>query len=150
MPIEPIFWNWLILACIFLVLETLSASFFFIFWAMAAILLAIVTWLMPNVPLAWQALCFSILSIISIGIWWKVTRQWQNNKNDDASLLNHRGKQLIGRQFMLQSPIIGGFGRLQIDDSLWTIRGEDMPSGTVIIIVDVKSMELVVSQSSNQ
>lgn len=146
MPLSPIFWNWLILTCLFLVMEVFSVSFFFIFWAMAAAVLALITWLMPQLSLPAQALWFAILSVISISLWWLLARRWQRDKNDTAMMLNSRSKQLIGRQFVLQTPIAGGQGRLQIDDSIWSVRGEDMPAGTTVVIVNADSMELDVAR----
>lgn len=86
--IEPIFWNWLILACLFLAIEAFTASFFFIFWAMAALTLTLLTWLMPELGIQSQALAFALLSIISITAWWFITKAWQpKNYNDEAAKL---------------------------------------------------------------
>jgi len=35
----------------------------------------------------------------------------------------------IGRIFTLEEPIVGGNGRVRIDDSVWRISGPDLPSG---------------------
>lgn len=142
MLLQPIFWNWLILMCLFLIMEVFSFSFFFIFWAMAAAALAAVTWFSPNLALPWQALWFALFSVLSIGLWWCLAKNWQQDKEDAASRLNNRGKQLLGRQFVLQTPIINGAAHLQIDDSLWVVRGENMPAGTTVVVVQVNSMEL--------
>lgn len=143
MFIEPIFWNWLILACIFLAAEAFTTSFFFIFWAMAAALLTLLTWLMPELSIQVQALCFALLSIASISAWWFITKGWQKNAHDDeAGKLNNRGRNLLGQHLVLQTPIVHGSGRAKIDDGMWTIRGEDMPAGTTVVIVNVDSLIL--------
>lgn len=146
MVIQPIFWNWLILMCLFLVVEVFSFSFFFIFWAMAAAAVAIITIFIPDLSLPWQALWFALLSIIGIGLWWRLAKNWQKNNNDEAGKLNNRGKQLIGRVLVLQVPIINGSAHMQIDDSLWILRGEDMPAGSSVVVVQVNSMELEVAR----
>ena len=141
--IEPIFWNWLILACLFLAIEAFTASFFFIFWAMAALTLTLLTWLMPELGIQSQALAFSLLSIISITAWWFITKAWQpKNHNDEAAKLNYRSRNLIGRHLVLEMPIVHGSGRVKIDDGMWTIRGEDMPAGTTVLVVNVDSLVL--------
>ncbi len=142
MPIEPIFWNWLILTCVFLLLEIFSVSFFFILWAMASAILAVITVYYPEMSFPLQALCFAGLSIISISMWWFVARKWQKDAHDEAAKLNNRGKNLIGRQFVLETPIAQGQGRLNIDDSLWVVRGQDMPAGTLVVVANVDSAQL--------
>lgn len=142
MHIEPLFWNWLILACLFLVVEAFTASFFFIFWAGAAALLTLLTWLKPDLPIHVQALSFALLSLASIAAWWLLARGRKQGGDDEASRLNNRGRNLIGQHLVLQTPIMNGSGRVKIDDGMWTVRGEDMPAGTTVVIVNVDSLVL--------
>lgn len=141
--IQPVFWNWLILSGLFLLLELLSGSFFFLFWAAAALLMTLLTLILPALSWPAQLIWFSLFSLFSIAAWWFfLVRNWQKDKQDIASRLNNRGKNLIGRKYRLQTPIINGRGRLQIDDSIWTIRGAEMPAGSIVEIVAVDSLEL--------
>lgn len=141
--LEPIFWNWLILACVFLALEAFTTSFFFIFWAMAAAVLTALTWWQPELSLQIQALSFALLSVVSISLWWVISRKWQKPNGDDmAAKLNNRGRNLLGQHLVLQMPIVHGSGRVQIDDGTWTIRGEDMPAGTTVVVVNADSAVL--------
>ena len=145
--IEPVFWNWLILSAILMLLEIVSASFFFLFWALAALLMALLTRFSHTLSWPAQLICFALFSTVCIAAWWFFfARNWQKDKQDAASKLNNRGKNLIGRRYSLQTPIENGIGRLQIDDSIWTIRGEDMPAGSVVEILAVDSLELEVGR----
>lgn len=141
--IQPVFWNWLILFSLFLLLELLSSAFFFLFWAAAALLMTLLTLSLPALSWPAQLIWFSLFSLLCIAAWWFfLVRNWQKNKQDIASRLNNRGKNLIGRKYRLQTPILNGSGRLQIDDSMWMICGEDMPAGSIVEIVAVDSLEL--------
>lgn len=144
--IEPIFWNWLILAGLLLLFEIFTTSFFFIFWAMAALIVALLTYFMPSISWQWQILSFALLSLPALMLWWFIAKNWQADKDDAASRLNNRGRYLIGRQYILKTPIEQQYGRLQIDDSIWTVHGEDMPAGTKIIVTDIESSTLHVSR----
>lgn len=140
--ITPVFWNWLILTALLLLLEAFTISLFFMFWGFAALLMAGITAFFPELSLPWQILGFSLFSLIFITLWWILARHWQKDPQDKAGKLNNRGRNLIGRQFILQTPIRQGYGRIQIDDSLWTVHGEDMPAGSKIEITTVDSLIL--------
>ena len=135
MPFDPPFWNWLILTGIFLLVEVLTVSFFFLFWGVAALVLVGITLAVPTLDWRWQYAIFAALSLIAILLWRQLARRWQSDKHDTAALLNHRGAQYIGRQFTLDTPVENGYGKLKIGDSLWTINGENLPAGTTIVII---------------
>lgn len=142
--IDPIFWNWLILGALLLLLEALSASFFFMFWATAAFILTALTYFYPTMSWQWQLINFALLSLPALLAWRSVAKKWQKDPNDTASKLNNRGRDLIGRQFTLQTPITQNYGHLQINDTFWIIHGEDLPAGSTVIITDLNSSTLEV------
>ncbi|MDO4776862.1 MAG: NfeD family protein [Cardiobacteriaceae bacterium] len=141
---EPVFWNWLILAAVFLIVEAFTVSFFFLLWAMAAFVLAGLTAFAPDLSWQWQALWFFVFSVLCLLLWYGVVRHWRKTEaRDEAAQLNNRGLALIGRQFVLGSAIHEQYGRLQIDDSLWTVYSPvDLPAGTKIRIVRIESTTL--------
>ncbi|MDO5090024.1 MAG: NfeD family protein [Cardiobacteriaceae bacterium] len=141
---EPVFWNWLILAAVFLIVEAFTVSFFFLLWAMAAFAMAGLTALMPALPWPWQALWFFVFSVVCLAAWYGIARHWRKSgTRDEAAQLNNRGLALIGRQFVLQEAVHEQYGRLQIDDSLWTVYSPvDLPAGTKIRIARIESTTL--------
>lgn len=82
----------------------------------------------------WQAqlVLFGVLSVASVLLWRRYARDVDTR---DAPVLNQRGLHHIGRTVPLEDPITGGRGRVRIDDTLWMVRGEDMPAGTQVRIV---------------
>src|SRR5262245_32554894 len=91
-------WNWMILGCIFLVLEIVLPGFFMLWIGLAAVAtgaLSLMLW--DNAWWGWeaQAIVFVVLSIISA---WIGSRVMTRSRHDpDADLLNQRGAQLIGK-----------------------------------------------------
>ena len=43
-----IFWHWLILGGVFLIVELLSFTAFFLFFAIASVVMAVITWVYPG------------------------------------------------------------------------------------------------------
>jgi membrane protein implicated in regulation of membrane protease activity len=44
----------------------------------------------------------------------------------------------MGREFFLDKAIARGFGSIRVDDSVWRVSGEDMPTGTKVRVVAIE------------
>lgn len=134
--LEIVFWHWWMLAVFLLGIELLAPGFFFLWLSVAGLIVGTVLFLIPSTSLEIQLIIFSLLSMVSIFIW----RQYgfKNDTETDHPLLNQRGAQYIGRTFSLIEPIINGRGKIKVDDSLWTVLGEDCSLETKVEVVGVK------------
>lgn len=125
-------WSWIIAGLVLLALELVVPGGFLVWMGIAGILTGV---LVLFQPLAWpiQWLIFGVLSLASILIWVRLTR----NRADqtDRPLLNQRAEHFIGQEAMLDQPIVGGFGRLALGDTIWRIAGPDLPRGQMVRIV---------------
>jgi len=61
-----------------------------------------------------------------------------------ADHLNRRGQSLVGRVFVLETPIKDGEGRIRVDDSSWRVTGADRFAGAKVRVVRVEGSTLVV------
>ena len=61
--------------------------------------------------------------------------------------MNRRGEQYIGRNFTLEHPIVNGVGKIQVDDSIWKIRGEDCAVGTRVRVTGVDGTIMLVEKT---
>ncbi len=129
-----VFWQWWIAALIFLAIEMLSPGFFFLSMAIAAAIVGGVLALFIDFSLLMQLALFSVLSICSLVIWKHYAAVI---KPSDHPLLNQRGAQYIGRTFALIEAIENGQGKIKVDDSRWTVEGEDCPVGTRVKVIAV-------------
>ncbi len=134
-------WHWLIAAAILLILEVAAPGAVFLWMGIAA---AVVGLLMAVLPVAWpiQWVAFSVLSIASVYGWRAYKRAHPDN--EDYPNLNQRSRSLVGRRFTLSEPIVNERGRVNVDDSLWKVRGPDAPAGASIIVREVDGTVLVV------
>jgi hypothetical protein len=87
-------------------------------------------------------LTFAVFGLISVA----AGRQlWRNRPGDPAHpTLNRRGADLIGRTFLLERAIASGQGRVRVGDTLWLVRGPDLPVGATVRVVGVDGATLVV------
>lgn len=140
------YWHWLIVGGVFLLLEVFVSGFFFIWLAVAAVIVGVAMFLFPDMSWKIQLVIFSILSVASIAFF----RRYQkaHPATTDQPELNRRSRQYIGRTFTLETPIVNGVGVLKVDDSSWRIVGEDMPSGQNITVVDADGVLLKVEKTA--
>jgi inner membrane protein len=141
-------WNWLVFGLVLLILELFAPGFFFIWFGLAALLTGALAFLLSGMAgFGWQAqmVVFLILAVIFV----LIGRHLLGSRSDasDEPLLNRRGDQLIGQRATLDQPIVNGRGRIRINDTMWRVKGPDLPAGTEVRIVgyDPVSLEIEVA-----
>lgn len=125
---------WWGLGLLLMALETFVPGAFLLWFGFAAAAMGFVVLVLPIGPI-WQAVLFSVLSLISVGVYWKWIRG--RGVESDQPLLNRRAAQLVGRTFHLETPLVDGFGKIRINDALWTVSGEAQAAGGRVRVVDV-------------
>ena len=135
-------WSWMIAAAVLFALEVMVPGFFLLWFAAAA---AVVGLLVLAVPLAfsWQILAFCGVSVLSVLLGRALWGSYRGEVSDKP-LLNQRARQLIGRNFVLATPIQSGRGRITAGDTLWSVKGPDMPAGAPVRVVDADGTVLIV------
>lgn len=133
-------WVWFVLGAALLSVEILAPGTFLLWVGIAAVVVGLLTF---AIDLSWHAqlLAFALLSPLSVVVWWKLAH---NKAEAEPSTLNRRAARNIGREFVLEEPIVTGQGRVRIDDTFWRIQGPDCPSGTKVRIVASQSALLIV------
>ena len=133
-------WVWFVLGAAFLSVEIIAPGTFLLWVGIAAVAVGLLTF---AVDLSWQTqlLAFALLSPISVLVWWKLAH---NKSQTEPSTLNRRAARNIGRELVLEEPIVNGQGRIRIDDTFWRIQGPDCPSNTKVRIIASQSALLIV------
>lgn len=124
-------WIWPILGIVLMCLETLAPGVFMLWFGIAAMIVGLLSFF---VVMSWQAqlLAFAVLSVAMVPVWRRFGRP--RASETDKPFLNRRTAGLIGRELILEKPIIDGVGTVKIDDTIWRIEGPDAPSGSRVRI----------------
>ncbi|CAM1629124.1 C-terminal domain [Bartonella choladocola] len=129
-------WNWMVLGFILLLLELIFPGVFFVWFGLGALLTALVSLLFYHLPwvASWEVevIFFLIFSIIMVLIGRNFFRR---DRETDEPLLNRRTDQIIGKRVVLEEPVRDGKGRIRVDDTIWRIKGPDLPEGTEVKVV---------------
>jgi inner membrane protein len=140
-------WDWFIAGGLLLVLEVLAPGVFMLWLGLAAMLVGAISMF---VDWSWQAqfIAFAVFSVAAIPLWRRLSMQV--GTTTDQPFLNRRAEALVGRIFTLEKPIVDGSGTIPIDDTVWRIRGADVPAGSRVKVVRVEGTALHVELISNQ
>ncbi len=137
-------WNWVAIGLVLLVLEIAIPGVFLLWFGMAAIAVGTVSIMFHNAafwPWEAQIIVFLVLSLV---LAWYGKRMMDKGDVTDQPLLNKRSEQLIGRTATLGEPIKEGYGRIQLDDSQWRVKGPDLPAGARVKVSGLDGGALVV------
>ena len=133
---------WLVFALALMAGEMAIPEMFLLWLGFAAMAVFGVMLGVPGLPLVWQGVAFGAFSALSIYGYVKFIRN--RPIASDQPLLNRRGEQLVGQVFPLDVAIVDGRGRLKIGDAFWVAEGPDLPQGTRVRVLAVRSMSLQV------
>jgi membrane protein implicated in regulation of membrane protease activity len=136
---------WLGLGLMLMALETFVPGVFLIWFGIAALAMAAIVWVAPEMHALFQAALFGGLAVAAILVY----KGWFKSREPapDQPLLNQRGAQLVGRIVVLEQAIENGYGKVRIGDALWTVTGADLPAGTRVVVTGVTGMELAVRRA---
>ena len=140
-------WNWLILAVVLFVLETLVPGVHFLWFGMAAALIGGVTLSAEELGMGfdwpYQLMAYGLLSVAAV---FAVRRYMPSDADEsDQPDLNIRGQQYVGGTYIVEEAITGGRGRIRVADTLWTAEGEDAPVGATVKVTGVNGTVLKVT-----
>lgn len=128
------YWHWWVFGIGLVILELFVPGAFFMWLGIAASIVGVVLWLIPDMTWQTQWMVFAVLSVLSIVAW----RQFasKNPVESDHPTLNRRGEQYVGRIFTLSEPVNDGVGKIKVDDSMWKIAGDDCPAGSKVKVIE--------------
>jgi inner membrane protein len=136
-------WNWLIFGFVLMALELLAPGVFMFWLGLAALLTGLLSFAI-NPSWQTQLLMFAILAIAAVPAWRYFARS-AGSSNLGSPFLNKRTEALIGREFTLEKPIVGGTGTVRIDDTIWRVAGPDVPAGSRVRVVQADGASLTVA-----
>lgn len=143
-----IMWIWGILGLALLGFEMLTGTMYVLWFGISAILLAILTWLAPAMPIALQLFLFAGLSIGALVIW---RRNYRKNSTD-LHIGQSQGDE-IGRIGTIIEPVSARQpGRIQFAQGImgsreWAaVSNENIESGAEAVIVAIEGNSLRVKR----
>ncbi|MGD9882689.1 MAG: NfeD family protein [Reyranella sp.] len=143
MSFKVIFWHWWAIAAVLLVLEMVLPGVVFMFLAIGAFASGLAVLVLADLSLEFQLTVFAVVSVASAVVLRPFLRRLAHGRAADRTI-NARADALVGRTIVLDSPILGGQGRVKLGDGSWAVTGPDMVAGTRVRVTAVRGTELKV------
>lgn len=143
-PLDPIFWNWMVLGIALLIVEALVSGFFLLWLGVSALVVSIITFLAPDISIEVQLLLFSALSIASVSGWLAYRRKHPEVIEETG--LNQRGGEHIGRTITLTADMENGRGKEMLDGIPWGLTGVSAKTGDQVKVTAIDGNRLVVEK----
>jgi inner membrane protein len=129
-------WAWWIFGIVLLVAEIVVPGNFLVWVGIAGLLTGLFSNLFWETSWwVWEAQWLVFAALSAISLW--IGRTWLHRRRGftDEPTLNQRGASLVGRTADLIDPIHNGRGRVKIGDTIWMVRGPDLPAGSRVKVV---------------
>ncbi|WP_291852598.1 NfeD family protein [Bradyrhizobium sp.] len=136
-------WNWLIAGFILMALELLAPGIFLFWLGLAALLVGVLSFAI-NPSWQTQILMFAVLAVAAVPAWRYFARS-AGSRSQSNPFLNRRTEAMVGREFILDKPIVDGTGTVRIDDTIWRVAGPDAPAGSRVRVVQADGASLTVA-----
>lgn len=125
-------YGWWAFGLALLALEALVPGVYLLFFGIAALVVGANAFFFPELSWQIQVVGFVVVSIVAV----LLGNKWYGQRGESSASpdLNRRTQRLIGRTATLSDAIVGGRGRVSIEDSWWTVEGPDYPAGTQVVV----------------
>lgn len=143
-------WWWVALAFALGAIEILTFSFFLIWPAIAALIVALVLWLVPDLSGVVQALTFALAAVVLTVLGRQIVLS--KKSSTDADRLNNRAAVMIGRKIKLTQAAEPGIATsIDVDGIRWRARvGKEhraVQEGQIVTVTGVDGMTLLIEPS---
>lgn len=138
--LEP--WHWLALGVVLAGLEIVLPGAVLIWFGAAAVCTSGLLWLLPALGLPAQLGVFAVLAVawLGLGLWWRRRAA----ADPAAPLVNQGAARLIGQRGELETALENGRGEMRLGDTIWPVRGPDLPAGSVVVVIGAEGALLLV------
>jgi inner membrane protein len=131
-------WSWVIAGLVLAAAEILVPGIFLIWLGLAALVTGLAAAALP-IPWQGQTLLCAGLAVTLVGVASRLQRRGAGRSGPE---LNRADRGLIGREGVLDEPIVQGAGRIRFDDTLWRVAGPDLPAGGRVRVTGISGTVL--------
>ena len=134
-------WHWLVLGFILLIAEIAMPGVFLLWWGLAAIVVAGIMKLFPDLPLSSLAVIYAIIAMILSVLWWRY-QHGKDQADQSNRALNQRNHAMIGSRGKVLEIAENGIGRGAFGDTTWRIKGHGLSVNDIIEVTGVDGITL--------
>lgn len=145
-----VYWHWLILALLLIIVDVFAASMTVLWFGAAALVVSLLAFLLPGLPIGWLLLIWVILAVGMAWLWFKVFRPQQQTltlkdvKGEWATVISAQNGERAGT-LRFSYPIKGA--------SEWRfigVEGQNIQLGDRVLVEDIGSDHVLLIKKHHQ
>lgn len=137
-------WYWFVIGTVLIVLEVFVFGAVLLWLGIAAILMGIITIWWPGVPWQTQLWVYMIIAAVTLALGLWMRKKFMGKPREQ--LVNVRMHKFAGERGILDTPIVAGRGSMKMGDTVWPVKGPDMPAGTVVVVTGFDGTNLTIAK----
>ena len=139
---EP--WHWMAAGVALAVLEVVLPGVALVWLGGAAFLVGLFSLAVP-IGLNGQLGLFAVLAVVALSIAFYLRRRGRLDTPEVS--VNRGAARFVGTRLTLDQPIVNGAGRAPLGDTIWAIKGPDLPAGSQVVVIGMDGATLVVERA---
>ena len=141
------YWQWLAFALILGIVEVLTMTTYFLWAAIAALIVGVLLWFAPEMTLVWQLILFGVLTVVNIILGHNFLNRGKTHKKE---IVNQRMSEMVGQKVKLTEAIVGGRGKIYLSGAYWVAEGPDLPKDEWVLITATNGLNVVVEKYNTE
>jgi len=133
-------WVWVAIGLALAAAEIVVPGATLIWIAGAALAVAFLAWLFPTMGLAAQLTLFAIIAGATV----TAALVWRRHTRHPAPVVNLGVDRFVGERATLEGAIVNGRGEARLGDTIWPVRGPELPAGATVRVVGSDGTVLLV------
>lgn len=138
-------WMWMGLALTAVTFAATLRNLFLVWVGVSATAVGTLAWADPTTPNLYQLLAFGAITLLGVVIsqFFIIPKPESGTRDEDDEPVVKavNASHLINRTLTLSHPIVEGFGEIEIDGTVWRVRGEDAKAGEQVRVTAVDGLE---------
>lgn len=137
---------WCSIGIVLLAIELVTRKAYAFWYAMLALIVALVDYVYPVIDVRWQVLAW-VAAVVVASIIWKVYLKYFSKPPPWFQY----SKEMIGKEFELTAPIKKHYGKIKIEDITWYLKSHhDFEKGTKVRVYDVDGVVLKIEAANEK
>ena len=131
-------WHWIAAGVVLVVAEVIVPGAALVWLGATALLVGFAVLAWPGIAWQHQIVAFVVLSAVAVVVALRLRGTRESTVNIGAS-------RLVGERGTLETAIENGHGQLRLGDTVWPVKGPDLPAGTHVRVTAIDGVTLIVA-----
>lgn len=131
-------WHWIAAGVVLVVAEVVVPGAALVWLGATALVVGFAVLIWPEIGWQYQIVAFVLLAAVAVVVALRLRGKRESTVNIGAS-------RLVGERGTLETAIENGHGQMRLGDTVWPVKGPDLPAGTPVRVTAADGVTLIVA-----